>query len=176
LYSWQFYIASEDCNLRIYKGNFVGKQIIKRPQKLPGNHQESIPNFISIIHNSKVLPKLECDKQFSIETISQLGLPAFQVRKQLPYGFKKDISCVGNQFKVDNACEGDSGSPVVRVFEGTARGKPYYEQHFIVSTGIDCRLPATIYVRVTNREILTWLQNITGNGAINVKLRLTTQL
>ena len=25
------------------------------------------------------------------------------------------------------------------------------------------RLPATIYVRVTDREILTWLQNITGN-------------
>ena len=28
------------------------------------------------------------------------GLPPFQVRKQLPYGFKKDISCVGNPFKV----------------------------------------------------------------------------
>jgi hypothetical protein len=51
---------------------------------------------------------------------------------------------------------------VVRVFEGTARGTPYYEQHFVVSTGIDCRLPATIYVRVTDREILTWLQDITG--------------
>ena len=43
------------------------------------------------------------------------------------------------------------------------RGSDYYEQHFIVSTGIDCRLPATIYVRVTDRQILTWIQKVTGN-------------
>jgi hypothetical protein len=42
------------------------------------------------------------------------------------------------------------------------RGSDYFEQHFIVSTGIDCRLPATIYVRVTDRQILTWIQKVTG--------------
>jgi hypothetical protein len=32
----------------------------------------------------------------------------------IPNGFTKDISCVENPFKIENACEGDSGSPVVR--------------------------------------------------------------
>ena len=48
----------------------------------------------------QVLPKRECEQQFSVETISKAGLAPFQVRKQLPYGFKRDISCVGNPFKV----------------------------------------------------------------------------
>ena len=38
------------------------------------------------------------------------------------------------------------------------RDQPYYEQHFIVSTGIDCRLRATIYVRITERKVLSWIQ------------------
>ena len=47
---------------------------------------------------------------------------------------------------------------MIRRISGTARGRPYFEQHYIVSTGIDCELRATIYTRVTNREILTWIQ------------------
>ena len=58
----------------------------------------------------------------------------------------------------EGSCDGDSGSPVIRRVSGTARGKPYFEQHFIVSSGIDCKLEATIYVRITNREILNWIQ------------------
>jgi len=43
---------------------------------------------------------------------------------------------VGAPFKrTDSACEGDSGSPVIRAFEGTARGSVHYEQHFVVSSG-----------------------------------------
>jgi hypothetical protein len=29
-------------------------------------------------------------------------------------GFNDEISCVENTFKSENACEGDSGSPVIR--------------------------------------------------------------
>ena len=52
---------------------------------------------------------------------------------------------------------------IFHVLDSFFRGSDYYEQHFIVSTGIDCRLPATIYVRVTDRQILTWIQKVTGN-------------
>ena len=60
------------------------------------------------------------------------------------------------------SCEGDSGSPVIRKIEGTAREKPYYQQEYVVSTGLDCNLKATIYARVSNREILTWIQDVTN--------------
>jgi hypothetical protein len=66
-------------------------------------------------------------------------------------------------FIQEGACDGDSGSPVIRRVSGTSRGNPYFEQHYIVSTGVDCELKATIYARVTNREILTWIQKESGN-------------
>ena len=77
-------------------------------------------------------------------------------------GWASSISCAGNEFNVreEGSCEGDSGSPVVKKISDTARGKPYYEQHFISSTGIDCELQATIYVRLTQRKILTWIQKV----------------
>jgi hypothetical protein len=34
---------------------------------------------------------------FSAEEISKGGLPVFKLRKELPFGFKRDLSCVGNQ-------------------------------------------------------------------------------
>ena len=46
----------------------------------------------------------------------------------------------------EGACDGDSGSPVIRRVSKTARVNPYFEQHYIVSTGLDCKLKATIYV------------------------------
>ena len=76
--------------------------------------------------------------------------------------FTSDITCVGNDFDLKSGqCDGDAGSPVTRRISGTARGKPYYEQQFIVSTGIDCKLKATIYTRVSNRQVLTWIQKVT---------------
>ena len=69
---------------------------------------------------------------------------------------------MGNDFEVgEGACDGDSGSPVLRRVSRTSRGNPYFEQQFIVSTGIDCQLRATIYTRVTNREVLLWIQKET---------------
>lgn len=68
-----------------------------------------------------MLPKGECENLYSDDYVAQAGIPKFKLRSQLPKGFGKDISCVGNPFKVEGACEGDSGSPVIRVFEGTAR-------------------------------------------------------
>jgi len=28
------------------------------------------------------------------------GLPVFKLRKELPFGFKRDLSCVGNQVNI----------------------------------------------------------------------------
>ena len=47
-------------------------------------------------------------------------------------------------------------------FSGTARDDIYFEQQFIVTGGLDCRLKSTIYTRLTERSILTWIQDITG--------------
>ena len=46
--------------------------------------------------------------------------------------------------------------------------KPYYEQHFLVSAGVDCDLEATLYTRISNRKILTWIQRITGESLLAV--------
>ena len=76
---------------------------------------------------------------------------------------------MGNDFDEEaSSCEGDSGSPVIRRISGTARGKPYYQQEYVVSTGLDCNLKATIYARVSNREILTWIQQVTDTNPLVV--------
>ena len=74
---------------------------------------------------------------------------------------------MGNEFDEDStSCEGDSGSPVIRRISGTARGRPYYQQEYIVSSGLDCNLKASIYARVSNREILTWIQQTTNTSPL----------
>jgi hypothetical protein len=45
----------------------------------------------------QVLPKDECDRLFSPEELTKGGIPVFKLRKELPFGFKRDLSCVGNQ-------------------------------------------------------------------------------
>ena len=61
------------------------------------------------------------------------------------------------------ACEGDSGSPVIRRISTSGRGTiKFYQQEFIVATGLDCRLPATIYTRVSQRDVLHWIQEVSG--------------
>ena len=61
-------------------------------------------------------------------------------------------------------CDGDTGSPVIRRISGseTAR-EAYYEQQYLVTTGIDCRLKTKIYVRLSHRQILSWIQQETEN-------------
>ena len=49
----------------------------------------------------------------------------------------------------------------------SARGKPYYEQHFIVSdsaVGQRCDVEATLFTRVADRQILTWIQNVKNHA------------
>ena len=59
---------------------------------------------------------------FSLENVLRLGIPDFKLRQQLPSGFQKNIACVGNDFAYDQgACEGDSGSPVIRRVSDTAK-------------------------------------------------------
>ena len=61
------------------------------------------------------------------------------------------------------SCIGDAGSPGIRRVTDSARGRPYYEQHFIVSdsaVGQRCDAKASLFTRVADRQILTWIQNV----------------
>jgi hypothetical protein len=52
---------------------------------------------------------------------------------------------------------------IFRSVSGTSRGVKIYEQEFLVSDSINCLLPVVVYTRLSNRNILTWIQNVTGN-------------
>ena len=85
----------------------------------------------------------------------------------LSKGFTNEITCAGNDFDASaTSCQGDSGSPVIRRVSGTSRGNPYYQQEYIVGTGLDCNLKATIYTRVSNRKILNWIQEQTDTNPL----------
>ena len=45
-----------------------------------------------------------------------------------------------------------------------SREEIYFTQQFIVTGGLDCRLRSTIYTRISERNILTWIQEVTGTG------------
>ena len=78
-------------------------------------------------------------------------------------GITSDIACMGQDSNEKvTSCESDSGSPVIRKIDGTARGKPYFQQEYVVSTGLDCSPKSTIYARVSNHEILSWIQEVTN--------------
>ena len=49
-----------------------------------------------------------------------------------------------------------------RYFTGTGPDVKVFEQHFLVSDSISYKLPAVVYTRLTNRKILSWVQNETG--------------
>ena len=66
----------------------------------------------------QVLSTDECNKIFSSEELEKNPeISRIQLKKKeklLNRNFTQEISCVGNTFKIENACEGDSGSPVTR--------------------------------------------------------------
>ena len=64
------------------------------------------------------------------------------------------------------SCDGDSGGPVVRRVVESARKQPFYEQQFIVSDGFSCFAEATIFTRVSNRQILSWIQETTDTSPL----------
>ena len=64
------------------------------------------------------------------------------------------------------SCEKDSGGPVVKQVIGSARNRPYYEQKFIVSDGSMCKAKATILTRVSNGQILSWIQKTTDTSPL----------
>ncbi len=88
------------------------------------------------------------------------------LRQQLPRGFESTISCAGSELLPAGACDGNSGGPLIRRVSSTARDRPYYEQHFLVSAGVDCDLEATLYTRITSRKILTWIQRLTDTSPL----------
>lgn len=68
-------------------------------------------------HNPQVASAEECTKKFSKEALKEAGLPSNALRergKKFPRNFTKEISCAENTFNFENACEGDSGSPIIR--------------------------------------------------------------
>ena len=109
------------------------------------------------IKTLQVNPKSVCESFFSRTELKKKGISWFQTRRQLPRGVTSDLACLGNDFSSDLACIGDNGSPIIKRVSGTSRGKPYFEQHYIMASGIDCNLPS-LGVRVTNPEIFTWIQ------------------
>ncbi len=59
----------------------------------------------------------QCERSFSPESLLVAGIPQKgldDVKKKLSKGFNGEISCIGNPFKVEIPCEGDSGSPLTR--------------------------------------------------------------
>ena len=112
------------------------------------------------IKTLQVYSKSVCEGIFSKAELKKEGISFFQARRQLPRGLTSDLACLGNDFSSETACSGDSGSPIIKRISNS-RGKPYFEQHYIVATGIDCSLKASFYTRVTNPEIFTWIQDLT---------------
>ena len=104
-----------------------------------------------------------CNKIFSPRNLKKAGIASFKRRQQIPQGIRRGVICAGNDFDItQTSCEGDSGGPVVRQISGGARAETYYEQAFIVSTGLSCKdLPAQIFVRVADRNVLRWIQDVT---------------
>ena len=104
-----------------------------------------------------------CNQIFSRRNLKKAGIAGFKRTQQIPHGIRKGVICAGNDFDItQTTCEGDSGGPVVRQISGGARAETYYEQAFIVSTGLSCtKLPAQIFVRIADRTVLRWIQDVT---------------
>ena len=80
--------------------------------------------------------KYVCQGVYSKKNLKEKRVPIFKLNQQLPYKFRDEIVCAGNDFDVaEGSCEGDSGSPIVRKISGGGRKEAYFEQVFIVSTG-----------------------------------------
>jgi hypothetical protein len=110
----------------------------------------------------------ECESSLSDREFEKLGLPPNTRTGLFPEGHKKGVACIVDQLVIKKSCHGDLGSPVVYAIEGTARGN-YFEQHFVLSSGFDCKLPAMAFTQVSNRQVLNWIRNVTGKFLSIVK-------
>ena len=108
----------------------------------------------------------ECESSLNDREFEKLGLPPNTRTDLFPEGHKKGVACIVNQNK--KSCQGDLGSPVVYAIEGTARVN-YFEQHFVLSSGFDCKLPAMAFTQVSNRQVLNWIRNVTGESFFLLK-------
>jgi len=48
--------------------------------------------------------------------------------------------------------KGDPGSPAIVAVYGTSRGV-FFEQHFILSSGFECKHPTMLYTRISSRQV-----------------------
>ena len=109
-----------------------------------------------------------CNRMFHPRNLKRNGIPRYKRIQQIPKGIRNSLVCAGNDFDItQTSCEGDSGSPVVRKITGGARKEAYYEQAFIVSTGLSCKkLKAQVFVRIAERAVLKWIQSVTNTHPI----------
>ena len=135
--------------------------------------------------------KDDCEKFFTSEALEKLGVDIEErqtLRENLKYNFTAEMACVEHPFDISlgnhsrnklyfivhsiqnvlfsGSCEKDSGGPVVKQVIGSARNRPYYEQIFIVSDGFLCKAKATILTRLSNRQILSWIQKTTDTSPL----------
>eukprot|EP00094_Tigriopus_californicus_P006154 TCALIF_05926-PA protein Name:"Similar to snk Serine protease snake (Drosophila melanogaster)" AED:0.19 eAED:0.19 QI:0/0.83/0.71/0.85/0.66/0.71/7/188/824 len=115
------------------------------------------------VENLQILPLSHCSDVFSVERVSKFGIAPIKLRQQIPTGITPEVICVGSPILVGGSCVGDSGSPIIRPRSDTARDR-YYEAVALVSGGVSCALEAQIYTRLTNRQILTWIQRNTDTS------------
>ena len=113
----------------------------------------------SIYFAPQVEPKKVCNKKLLGEDSK---IPVTVLNDILPNGLTPELSCVTNNELTEKNCLADSGSPIIYQPEGTARGI-YFEQHFVLSFGLNCSASTMLAVQIGRRSILNWIQNVTGS-------------
>jgi hypothetical protein len=116
-----------------------------------------------VIKIIQVLTSEDCAKSFDVESFQKLGIPSLQIERQFLYGLTPEVSCVSVENFIKRSCPGDPGSPAIVAVTGTARGEVFFEQHFVLSKGFDCKLSSMLYTRVSSRKVLNWIQKVTGD-------------
>ena len=124
--------------------------------------------IMSLVVNSREF----CEDYFTEEGLEDNGIELTrrkltQIKDQLDQGFTSQIVCIGNDFDIsEGSCKGDSGSPVIRRVTDTNRVNIFYEQHFIVSDSIACDAKASLFTRISDRQILSWIQEVTDTSPL----------
>ena len=107
------------------------------------------------------MSNIECEKEIEVNKFNSSKNVFLAILHLLPNGLSKDIACVDFPFQVGKSCAGESGSPAIVKVSNTARDD-YFEQKFVLATSFKCQLSKMVLVRVASRQILNWIQKITG--------------
>jgi len=103
------------------------------------------------------------------EAFEAANLPSDQLKVQFPNGLQKEQACIETDTTAERSCQADPGSPTVVPVYGTQRGT-YYEQHYLLSSGFDCKLSSMVYTKISSTKILSWVQKVTGHYTLENEL------